>query len=128
MLGASRKRNANARERKSERKNMANQDDNRIALEELPVRISAYEDKNGYAIIIKADDERIGNGQGKLVDTLLVRIARGDVPKVNNTHAAKVNDVLNRTVEVAEANIDEAGRIFVTDKASGQRMPAADQQ
>lgn len=107
---------------------MANQDDNRIALEELPVRISAYEDKNGYAIIIKADDERIGNGQGKLVDTLLVRIARGDVPKVNNTHAAKVNDVLNRTVEVAEANIDEAGRIFVTDKASGQRMPAADQQ
>lgn len=106
---------------------MANQNDGRIALEDLPVEISAYEDDNGYAIIITSGDKRIGNGKGELVDTLLVRVIRGDVPRVNGTCTVQVNDMQTQTVKVAATETDEIGRLFVTNEATGQKMPVARQ-
>lgn len=106
---------------------MANQNDGSIALENLPVKIFAYEDDNGYAIIITSDDKRIGNGQGELVDTLLVRVMRGDVPRVNGTCTVQVNDMQTQTIKVAATETDETGRLFVTDGATGQKMPVAKQ-
>ena len=102
-------------------------EDNEITLEELPVEIKAYQDENGYAIVIKSKDARIGNAQGRLVDTLLVRVLGGVVPKVNGVHAVTVADTQTRSVEVADAMIDETGRLFVTSAADGVQRPAASQ-
>ena len=100
--------------------------DNEVALEQLPVEIRAYEDENGYAIYITSEEARIGNAQGKLVKEVMVRVLGGDiVPKVDGVHAVAVSDAHTRSVQVADARIDEAGRLFVTDAADGVQRPAA---
>lgn len=107
------------------KKQLAEAEENEITLDQLPVEIKAYADENGYALVITSEDARIGNAQGKLVKTLLVRILGGDVPKVTGVHAVTVDDKQTRHVEVADAKIDEAGRLFVTSATDGVQRPAA---
>lgn len=103
-------------------------EDNEISLDQLPVELKAYHDEYGYALVIKSKDKRIGNAEGKLVDTLLVRILGGDeVPKVSGVHAVAVSDVHTQHVEVASSRLDEAGRLFITSATDGVQRPAADQ-
>lgn len=103
----------------------ASSEDNEIPIEQLPVEIKAYEDENGFAIVITSDEARIGNAQGKLVKTLLVRILGDDIPKLKGVHSVTVDDARTRHVPVADARIDEAGRLFVTSAADGVQRPAA---
>ena len=106
-------------------------DPNEIPIEELPVEVHAYKDENGYALVLRSKDKRIGNSEGRLVDNFLVRILGGDVvPKVEGVHSVKVSDSHTRSVEVADAKIDEVGRLFVTSAADGVQRPAVqdDQQ
>jgi hypothetical protein len=98
---------------------------NEIPIEELPVRVTAYRDENGYAIVLRSDDKRISNSEGRLVDNFLVRIVAGDVPKVSRAHPVEVSDGQTRHVEVGDAHVDEKGRLFVTNAADGTKMPAA---
>lgn len=100
-------------------------DENEIPIDELPVEIKAYKDEHGYAIVIRSEDKRIGNAKGKLVDTLLVRMLGGVVPKVDGVHSVVVADKQVRSVPVADARIDEVGRLFVTNAVDGVQMPAA---
>ena len=109
----------------NEKNQQATSEDNEIPIEQLPVEIKAYKDENGFAIIITSDEARIGNAQGKLVKTLLVRVLGDDIPKVNGVHSVTVADALTRHVPVADARIDEAGRLFVTSAADGVQRPAA---
>lgn len=107
--------------------NNAAPQDNEVPLDELPVEIKAYRDENGYALILKSKDKRIGSSDGSLVDTFLVRILAGDVPKVYGTHAVKVSDGLTQHVEVAESRIDERGHLFITSATDGVKRRAAKQ-
>ena len=102
-------------------------EENEIPISELPVTVKAYKDENGYAIVIRSEDKRIGNSEGRLVDDFLVRILGGDVPKLDGLHAVAVSDTQTRLVEVADAKLDENGRLFVTNAADGVQMPAAKQ-
>lgn len=95
-----------------------------IDISELPVEVEAYEDENGYAIVITSEDARIGDARGKLVKNFLVRIARGDVPKVDGIHSVRVDDDQVRNVPVADARMDETGRLFVKSAADGVHRPA----
>lgn len=99
-----------------------------IAIDDLPVSVRAYEDKNGYAIVITSEDARIGDANGKLVRNFLVRIARGDVPTGGHAHPVQVNEHQTRTVGVADPRLDENGKLFVTNVATGERMPAAEKR
>lgn len=100
--------------------------ENEIPIEDLPVTVTAYEDENGFALVLTSEDARIGDSNGHLVKNFLVRIVRGTVPKVAGAHPVAINDKLTRTVEVADARIDENGRMFVTDAASGIKHPAVE--
>lgn len=101
--------------------------DNEVPLDELPVEIKAYRDENGYALILKSKDKRIGSSDGSLVDTFLVRILAGDVPKVYGVHTVKVADGQIRHVEVADSKIDERGHLFITSATDGVKRRAAKQ-
>lgn len=101
--------------------------DNEIPLDQLPVEIKAYKDENGFALVIKSKDKRIGNSEGKLVDNFLVRILDGDVPQVYGVHSVAVSDMHTRHVEVAGSNIDERGRLFITSATDGVQRPASKQ-
>ncbi|MBR3234507.1 MAG: hypothetical protein IKG11_02720 [Atopobiaceae bacterium] len=98
-----------------------------ISLDELPIEIKAYRDKNGFAVVFKSDEQRIGDSDGHLVDNFLVRILDGPVPKKDKAHAVALSDQHSRHVEVAEAKIDERGRLFVTSATDGIQRPAATQ-
>ncbi|MBR2682033.1 MAG: hypothetical protein IKE22_02050 [Atopobiaceae bacterium] len=110
-----------------EQKPIANtsQQDNEIPLDQLPVEVKAYQDENGYALVLKSKDKRIGNSEGNLVDTFLVRILGGEVPQA--VHAVAVSDVHTQHVSVADSKIDERGRLFITSAADGVQRPAAKQ-
>lgn len=99
--------------------------DNEIPLDQLPVEIKAYKDENGFALVIKSKDKRIGNSEGKLVDNFLVRILDGEVPQVYGVHSVAVSDMHTRHVEVSGSNIDERGRLFITSATDGVQRPAA---
>ena len=101
--------------------------ENEIPLDQLPVEIKAYKDENGYALVLRSKDKRIGNASGNLVDTFLVRILEGEVPKTYGVHAIAVSDVHTQHVEVADAKIDENGRLFITSATVGVQRPAAKQ-
>lgn len=101
-------------------------EENEIPISELPVTVKAYKDENGYAIVLRSEDKRIGDSNGHLVDNFLVRILGGVVPKVDGVHAVAVSDKQTRHVEVADAHIDERGALFVT-AADGTKFPAAKQ-
>lgn len=103
------------------------QPSNEVPLDELPVEIKAYKDENGYALVLKSKENRIGNGEGKLVDTLLVRILGGVIPKAHGAHAVAVSEEQAKHVEVAESKIDERGRLFITSATDGIQRPAAKQ-
>lgn len=98
--------------------------DNEIPLDQLPVELKAYKDENGFALVLKSKDRRIGNAEGHLVDKLLVRILDGAVPKVDGVHAVEISDIHSRHVEVADAKIDERGRLFVTSATDGIQRPS----
>ena len=100
-------------------------EENQIPIEQLPVDVRAYKDENGYALVLRSEDKRIGNSKGRLVDNFLVRIVGGDVPKVDGVHSVAVSDVHTRRVHVADAKIDEKGRLFVTNAMDGVQMPVA---
>lgn len=96
-----------------------------VDISELPVRISAFEDDNGYALEIKADDARIGRADNHLTSEIVVRIVRGATPVATHAHPVAIAKGQTRFVEVADASIDQGGHLFVTDAASGVRHPAA---
>lgn len=106
---------------------ITSQQDNEIPLDQLPVEIKAYKDENGFALVLKSDDKRIGNAEGNLVDTFLVRILEGEVPQTYGVHAVAVSDVHTQHVSVADSKIDEKGRLFITSAADGVQRPAAKQ-
>ena len=66
--------------------NTAAKPDNEVPLDELPVVIKAYKDENGYAIVIKSKEKRIGSSDGTLVDNFLVRVLDGVVPQTYGVH------------------------------------------
>lgn len=99
--------------------------ENEIPLDQLPVELKAYKDENGYALVLKSKDRRIGDAKGRLVDTLLVRILDMAVPKVDGVHAVGITDTYSQLVEVADARIDERGRLFVTSATDGVQRPSA---
>lgn len=101
--------------------------DNEISLDQLPVEVKAYKDKNGFALVLRSKDKRISNAEGKLVDTLLVRILEGEVPQTYGVHAIAVSDSHTQHVEVAESKVDEMGRLFITSATDGVQRPAAKQ-
>lgn len=103
------------------------QQSNEVPLDELPVEIKAYKDENGYALVLKSKENRIGNAEGTLVDTLMVRILGGEIPKVHSAHAVAVSEEQAKHVEVAESKIDERGRLFITSATDGIKRPAAKQ-
>lgn len=96
-----------------------------IPLENLPVTISAFEDEHGFAIVIKSEDNRIGSADGTLTNTVTIRVAQGDIPKVATAHPVQIADAITRHVEVKSTHMDETGRVFVTDAASGEKHPVA---
>ncbi len=100
---------------------------NEVPLDQLPVEVKAYRDENGFAILIKSKEKRIGNAEGKLVDTFLVRILGGEVPKAHGAHAVAVSEEQAKHVEVADSKIDERGRLFITSATDGIQRPAAKQ-
>lgn len=100
-------------------------DKKKIDISELPVHISAFEDDNGYALEIKADDARIGRADNHLASELIIRIVRGATPVTTHAHPVAITKEQTRFVEVADARIDEGGHLFVTDAASGISHPAA---
>lgn len=101
--------------------------ENEIQISELPVTVKAYKDANGYALVLRSEDKRIGDSEGRLVDNFLVRILGGEVPKVGHgVHAVVVSDRQTRHVAVADARIDEVGKLFVTSQ-EGEKYPAAQQ-
>ncbi|MBQ9004930.1 MAG: hypothetical protein IJ092_01005, partial [Atopobiaceae bacterium] len=85
----------------------------------------AFKDENGFALVIKAKDKRIGSSDGKLVDNFLVRILDGEVPKTYGVHSVAVAENQTRHVEVADSKIDEKGRLFITSATDGVKRPAA---
>lgn len=95
--------------------------ENQIPIEQLPVTIEAFEDDNGFAVVITSEDRRISDSKGNLVNNFLVRIARGDVPKTLKAHPVAINEKQSKHVTVAETHMDEAGRLFVTDNATGEK-------
>ena len=98
--------------------------ENQIPIEDLPVTLEAFEDKNGFALVISSKDERIGDSNGRLVNNFLVRIARGDIPKVGTVHSVKISDKGHeRSVEVADINMDESGKLFVKSNIDGIQRP-----
>ena len=99
--------------------NTAAKPDNEVPLDQLPVEIKAYRDENGYAIVIKSKEKRIGSSDGTLVDNFLVRILDGVVPQTYGVHTVA------RHVEVAGSKIDERGRLFITSATDGVQRPAA---
>lgn len=101
-------------------------EENQIPIEDLPVSVKAYKDENGYALVLRSTDKRIGDSEGRLVDNFLVRILGGDsVPKVGHgSHAVAVSDTQTRHVAVADARIDEKGALFITSE-DGTKFPAA---
>jgi hypothetical protein len=101
-------------------------EENEIPISDLPLKVTAYEDEKGFALVLTSEDARIGDSTGRLVKNFLVRIVRGPVPKVTGTHAVAINKNLTRTVEVADAGIDEAGNMFITDATTGEKYRAAD--
>ena len=101
--------------------------DNEVPLDELPVEIKAYKDDNGFALVLRSKDKRIGNAAGNLVDTILVRILDGEVPKTYGVHSIAVSDRHTQHVEVADSKIDEQGRLFITSATDGVQRPAAKQ-
>lgn len=100
-------------------------EENLIPIDQLPVEVKAYKDENGYALVLRSKDKRIGDSKGRLVDNFLVRIVGGDVPKVDGVHAVVVSDDQTRHVPVANATLDEQGRLFVTNAMDGVQRPAA---
>ncbi len=102
-------------------------DENEIPLDQLPVELKAYKDENGYALVLKSDEKRIGNSEGRLVDVFLVRILGGPVPKVDGVHAVGIAENQTQLVEVADAKLDEKGRLFVTSATDGIQRPSATQ-
>lgn len=100
---------------------------NLIDISDLPVEVKAYEDENGFALVISSKDARIGDSDGKLVKNFLVRIVRGDVPKVDGVHSVKVDGNQVRSVSVAGARLDETGKLFVESAADGVQRPVAEQ-
>ena len=100
--------------------------ENEIPISELPIEVTAYEDENGFALVLTSEDARIGDSEGRLVKNFLVRIVRGNVPKIAGAHTVAINENLKRTVEVADARVDENGKLFVVDAASGAKHPAAE--
>lgn len=105
--------------------NTAVKPDNEVPLDELPVVIKAYKDENGYAIVIKSKEKRIGSSDGTLVDNFLVRVLDGVVPQTYGVHTVAVSDGFTRHVEVAGSKIDERGRLFITSATDGVQRPAA---
>ena len=100
------------------------QQDNEIPLDQLPVEVKAYKDENGFALVLKSKDKRIGSSNGTLVDNFLVRILDGEVPKVSGVHSVAVAENQARHVEVAESRIDEKGRLFIKSATDGVKRPA----
>lgn len=105
--------------------NTAAKPDNEVPLDQLPVVIKAYKDENGYAIVIKSKEKRIGSSDGTLVDNFLVRVLDGVVPQTYGVHTVAVSDGFTRHVEVADSKIDERGRLFITSATDGVQRPAA---
>lgn len=102
-------------------------EENEIPIEDLPIQVKAYRDDNGYALVLRSKDKRISNSKGKLVDNFLVRILSGEVPRIAHAHPVAVDGQQVRHVEVGDASVDELGNLFVTNAASGVKMPAAKQ-
>lgn len=102
-----------------------NHNNNQININDLPITVDAFEDENGYALVLTSKDARIGNSAGVLVKNFLVRIARGDVPQPNKTHPVQIGDGVKQTVEVDTVRIDETGKMFVTSAADKVQRPVA---
>lgn len=98
-------------------------EENEVPIDSLPVQVKAYKDENGYALVLRSEDARIGNSQGRLVKDFLVRILDGEVPKVDGVHAVPVSGTQVRHITVADARIDERGNLFVTNAADGVQIP-----